>query len=111
MGMAAAATWDYCTPRRKGATSAKGCAAAAWDCFTQRRKGATGAKTIAWCIFEKIMGVVVEIWWGRSIFGGLFAAVGRLHFTKDEVGKASKRQRPILRPAAHYGERGTCAIL
>ena len=102
MGIAAAGAWDYCRKRRKGATGAKGCAA---GYFTQRRKGATGAKIIALCIFEKIMGVVVEIWWGWSIFGGLFAAVGRLHFTKDEVGKASKRQRPILRPAAHYGER------
>ena len=76
MGMAAAAAWDYCTPRRKGATSAKGCAAAAWDCFTQRRKGATGAKTIAWCIFEKIMGVVVKNWRSGSIFGGIKKIIG-----------------------------------
>ena len=82
--MAAAAAWDYCTPRRKVATSAKGCAAAAQRCFTQKRKGAKGAKTIAWCIFEKIIGAVVEIWRGWSIFGGLFAAVGRLQCNKDD---------------------------
>ena len=101
--MGTAATWDYCTQKRKDAMGAKGCAA---DCFTQRRKGATGAKIIALCIFEKIIGAVVEIWRGWSIFGGLFAAVGRLQCTKDEVGKAAKGLRPILRPAIHYGERG-----
>ena len=103
MGIAAAGAWDYCRKRRKGATGAKGCAA---GYFTQRRKGATGAKIIALCIFEKIIGAVVEIWRGWSIFGGLFAAVGRLQCTKDEVGKAAKGLRPILRPAIHYGERG-----
>ena len=71
MRIAAAAAWLYCTQWCKGAKGAKGYAAAAWDCFTQRRKGATGAKIIALCIFEKIMGVVVEIWWRRSIFGGI----------------------------------------
>ena len=76
MEIAAAATWDYCTPRLKGAMGAKGCAAAARDCFTQRRKGATGAKTIALCIFEKIMGVVVKNWRSGSIFGGIKKIIG-----------------------------------
>jgi hypothetical protein len=71
MRMSAATAWVYCTQWCKGAKDAKGYAAAAWDYCTQRRKGATGAKIIALCIFEKIIGVVVEIWWGWSIFGGI----------------------------------------
>jgi hypothetical protein len=71
MGRGTATARDCFAQKRKGAKGAKGCEAAAWDCFTQRRKGATGAKTIALCIFEKIMGVVVEIWWRRSIFEGI----------------------------------------
>ena len=74
--MAAATAWDYCTQRCKGTKGAKGYAAAAWDCFTQKRKGAKGAKTIALCIFEKIMGVVVKNWRSGSIFGGIKKIIG-----------------------------------
>ena len=85
MGMAAAATRVYCTTRRKSGMGAKGCAATARNCFAQRRKGTTGAKTIALCIFEKIMGVVVEIWKGWSIFGG------RKKIIRSWIGASFKR--------------------